>query len=105
LDALASWREAHGLTAHQAEVLVHLYARGAATSADLARTTRLTTASMTRIVQQLDERGWVVRSPDQHDARRTLLRATKALARAVEELEHAVDRAGRSASRRSGSAS
>lgn len=87
LDAVAAWRTAHGLTAHQAEVLIHVHARGAITASDACRRIGITTASMTRIVAHLEAGGWLLRLRDDADARRLLLQPTKQMANAIEALE------------------
>jgi DNA-binding MarR family transcriptional regulator len=84
---LVGWRTAHRLTCHQAEILVLLYDAGAATSAELSRGIGITTASMARIVPKLEGGGWIERTADERDARRTLLLPTKQLSRAIEELD------------------
>ncbi len=90
LGLVAAWRSLHGLTAHQSEVLVHLYAEGAITAADACRILGLTTASMTRIVARLEAAGWLLRIRDDADARRLILQPTKQLVRAIEELDAAL---------------
>lgn len=103
LAIVAGWRSTHGLTAHQAEVLIHVHQAGAITAAEACRVIGITTASMTRIVAHLEQGGWVLRVRDDADARRLILQPTKQLALAVHELELAmlagtagesVDRAG-----------
>lgn len=101
LGLVAAWRSLHGLTAHQAEVLLHLYASGAITAADACRVIGLTTASMTRIVARLEAAGWLLRIRDDADARRLILQPTKQLVRAIEELDEALAAA---AARRDGDA-
>ena len=87
LACLAAWRTRRQLTAHQAEVLVHVHAASAATAADVCRVMGITTASMARIVAQLVAGGWVVRLRDRDDARRLILQPSKQLVLALAELE------------------
>ena len=89
LAELAAWRVRHGLTAHQSEVVVHLYDNGAITSADLSRAIGITTASMARLVARLEASGWLRRVPDERDGRRVVLHPSKQLVRAIEELDGA----------------
>lgn len=90
LGIVAAWRSVHGLTAHQAEVLVQVHAAGAMTAAQVCRVIGITTASMTRIVGHLEQGGWLLRLRDDADARRLILQPTKQMARAIDELEHAL---------------
>lgn len=84
---LAAWRVRHGLTGHQAEVLLLVHDAGAVTSATLSRDLGLTTASMARLVALLVGQEWIHRVPDGRDARQILLQPTKRLVRACAELE------------------
>ncbi len=97
LAELAHWRVRHQLTAHQAEVVVHLYDHGAITSADLSRAIGITTASMARLVARLEASGWLRRVPDERDGRRVVLQPTKQLVRAIEELDEVDAAAGQAA--------
>ncbi len=91
LSIVASWRTMHGLTAHQAEVLIQVHAAGAITAAQVCRVIGITTASMTRIIGHLEHGGWLLRVRDDTDARRLILQPTKQMARAIDELERALD--------------
>jgi DNA-binding MarR family transcriptional regulator len=90
LGIVAAWRSLNGLTAHQAEVLVQVHAAGAITAAQVCRVIGITTASMTRIIGNLEQAGWLLRIRDDTDARRLILQPTKQMARAIEELEQAL---------------
>lgn len=88
LGIIGAWRSVHGLTAHQAEVLIQIHAAGAITAADVCRIIGITTASMTRIVGHLEQVGWLLRIRDGADARRLILQPTKKLARGMDDLAH-----------------
>ena len=84
--ALATWRVRHGLTANQAEVLVHVFDRGTVTGSELAHLVGITTASMTRLLAVLERDGWVHRHPDPQDGRRVVVRPSKQCVRALDDL-------------------
>ena len=99
LRSVAAWRVGQGLTAHQAEVLIHVLDAGATSAADLRRRVGISTASMSRLLEQVELNDWVVRVPDPRDARRVLVQPSKKLAA---ESAH-VTSIGASATVRSGS--
>ncbi|MCW2974194.1 MAG: Winged helix DNA-binding domain [Thermoleophilia bacterium] len=80
LGGLALWRVERGITAHQAEVLVHVLDAGATSAADLSRRVGISTASMSRLLEQVELADWIVRVPDPRDARRVLVQPSKRLA-------------------------
>ncbi|MBC7461883.1 MAG: MarR family transcriptional regulator [Thermoleophilia bacterium] len=80
LRDFAVWRVERGITAHQAEVLVHVLDAGAPSAADLSRRVGISTASMSRLLEQVEAAGWIVRVPDPRDARRVLVQPSKRLA-------------------------
>ncbi|MCW2949428.1 MAG: transcriptional regulator, MarR family [Thermoleophilia bacterium] len=79
LRELTAWRVELGLTAHQAEVLVHVLDAGATSAAELSRNVGISTASMSRLLEQIEAAGWVIRVPDPRDARRVLVQPSKRL--------------------------
>ena len=91
LAVVAAWRSTLGLTAHQAEVLIHVHHAGAMTAADVCRIMGITPASMTRIVARLESDDWLLRMRDDRDARRLILQPTKRLALAMQELDRATN--------------
>jgi len=80
LRSVATWRVGQGLTAHQAEVLIHVLDAGATSAADLSRRVGISTASMSRLLEQVELNDWIVRVPDPRDARRVLVQPAKKLA-------------------------
>jgi DNA-binding MarR family transcriptional regulator len=80
LRDFASWRVGLGITAHQGEVLVHVLDAGATSAADLSRRVGISTASMSRLLEQVEAAGWILRVPDPRDARRVLVQPSKQLA-------------------------
>lgn len=92
--AIARWRIQHGLTANQADALVQAWDAAALTAADLSRRVGITTASMSRMLAGLEHDGWIERLPDPHDARRSIVQASKRLARAMEGLARELADAG-----------
>lgn len=68
----------HGaLTSPALRALSRLDRGGPATTADLARLEQMTPQAMGTIVAQLDELGFVSRSPDPQDGRRMILTPTR----------------------------
>ncbi|MCL8208095.1 MAG: MarR family transcriptional regulator [Actinomycetia bacterium] len=68
------WRS-HQLTLVQVQCLRRLRA-GPLMAGDLARATGVSAASMTRLLERLEDRGLVVRAPDPADRRRVLVSLT-----------------------------
>ena len=69
---------ATGLTPSQLIVLNMIDHLGDATPTDLARNASLTLATMTTLVDKLEDRGFITRRRDEADRRRMLIRITKA---------------------------
>lgn len=65
-----------GLTPSRLAVLVLLSKRGPTRPGDLAATVGIRPASMSRLVESLEEEQWVARSPDADDRRAHLLELT-----------------------------
>ena len=61
------------LTPSQWTVVNRLDRDGAATASQLAAAERVRPQSMAATIAALDERGWLVRTPDPHDGRKQLL--------------------------------
>lgn len=57
--------------------LGHLFVQGPQTPTELARRLRVTTASMTELLDRMARREWVVRAPHPHDRRRILIHLTE----------------------------
>ncbi len=73
-----SLARATGLTPSQLIILNMVDHLGDATPTDLARNASLTLATMTTLVDKLEDRGLITRRRDESDRRRTLIRITKA---------------------------
>ena len=73
-----SLARATGLTPSQLIVLNMVDHLGDATPTDLARNASLTLATMTTLVDKLEDRGFITRRRDEADRRRMLIRITKA---------------------------
>lgn len=83
IRTIARWRVEQGLTAHQAEVCLVVLDSGAISAAEISRSIGITTASMSRLLAQLEKAGWIMREPDTRDARRQVVRPAKRLASSV----------------------
>lgn len=84
IRAVARWRIRHQLTAHQAETCLLVSETGAISAADLSREVGITTASMSRLLAQLEQAGWITREPDARDARRQIVRPSQRLEEAMQ---------------------
>lgn len=70
--------EASGVTVTQMGLLVHLDELGSMSSSDLSRLLSLTPQGIAKALRQLEERGWVERSPHPHHGRVVLFEVTSA---------------------------
>ncbi|MFT4040910.1 MAG: MarR family transcriptional regulator [Thermomicrobiales bacterium] len=89
LDLISDADLAHGLTLPQLAVLNHI-AADIASPVELARRQRVTPAVITKLVDRLERRGYVLREPDPGDRRRLRLALTPAGQRINEEAERVV---------------
>jgi len=78
LTSLDAELEPFGLTGAQYSVLKHLAEGTAETAADLCRTKHYDTGSMTRMLDRLEEKGFVRRERGKDDRRVVFLRTTSA---------------------------
>ncbi len=76
-----------GLTGPQVRVMASLVNRGAMTLTQLSRTMGMSHSTVSGIVDRLQARGLVRRSPDAADRRRTAIAVTDMVTRYVHELE------------------
>ena len=104
LHRISAWRAAAHLTAHQAEVVIHVLDSGAISAAELSRRVGISTASMSRLLEQVEKAGWVVRFPDPRDARSAVVQPSKQLAAALSELVSGMPAPGHGSSAASRSA-
>lgn len=79
-------REA-GLTGPQVRLMASLVNRGAMTLTELSRTLGMTHSTASGIVDRLEARGLLRRTPDATDGRRTAITVTDMVTRYVHELE------------------
>ena len=79
--------EQHGLTGPQVTLMACLVTRGPLTVTELSRTVGMTHSTASGIVDRLQARGLVRRTPDASDRRRTRIAVTEKVARYVRELE------------------
>jgi DNA-binding MarR family transcriptional regulator len=79
--------ERHGLTGPQVTLMACLVARGPLTVTELSRTVGMTHSTASGIVDRLESRGLVRRTPDASDRRRTRITVTEKVTRYVRELE------------------
>lgn len=63
----------HGLSISEYATLMVLQLAGTATPAELAETTHLSPAAVSRMITRLSDRGFVVRETDPDDRRRTII--------------------------------
>lgn len=61
------------LTRRQVGTLMHVYYGGARTAAELTRSLQVDSTAVTRMIDRLEEKGLLERSPDPEDGRRHLL--------------------------------
>lgn len=77
-EALASVFDAEGLTYTQWQALIAIHFGRAATGAELADDLAHDTGATTRLIDTLEQRGWVTRTRDQADRRCVRLALTEA---------------------------
>lgn len=84
LDALASQvRRQLGLNAHEGLAVTYLWSLGPMTMSELGDRIPLSRAAVTSLVDRLEESGYVRRTADEHDRRRTVLSITSRPAKDV----------------------
>jgi len=74
--AASALREFAGLTVNENRIMLFIHAGMVATAAEAARFIAIDQAAISRSVQRLMERGYVVAAPDQQHAKRILLSLT-----------------------------
>ncbi|MBB3036094.1 MarR family winged helix-turn-helix transcriptional regulator [Hoyosella altamirensis] len=79
-----------GLT-HAGLVALHCVARGAQYQREIAKQCRVTDQTMSRTVERLSQLGYITKSRDAHDARRSTIKITDGGYRIYREL-HALER-------------
>jgi DNA-binding MarR family transcriptional regulator len=77
LEALgAQWRRCLTINAHERLALLHLWESGPITMSELGERIPLSRAAVTALTDRLERMGYVLRTPDEQDRRRTLLSLT-----------------------------
>jgi DNA-binding MarR family transcriptional regulator len=79
--------ERAGLTGPQVAVMTALVAKGAMTLTGLSQAVRLSHSTASGIVDRLESRGLVARTPDETDRRRTTITVTENVRRYVRQLD------------------
>jgi DNA-binding MarR family transcriptional regulator len=69
-------RSTHDLSLSKRSVLGRLFREGALTATDLAARERIQPQSLTRLVAELEERGFIARRPDESDRRQLQIEIT-----------------------------
>ncbi|MBC7644386.1 MAG: MarR family transcriptional regulator [Thermoleophilia bacterium] len=72
----AQWRRGMTINAHERLALVHLWESGSMTMSELGERIPLSRAAVTALTDRLERMGYLRRTPDEQDRRRTLLSLT-----------------------------
>ncbi|MCW2956087.1 MAG: Transcriptional regulator [Thermoleophilia bacterium] len=73
---LAQWLRGLTINAHERLALAHLWEHGSMTMSELGARIPLSRAAVTALTDRLEALGYVLRTPDEHDRRRTVLSLT-----------------------------
>src|SRR5689334_11577668 len=82
----AQWLRGLTINAHERLAIAHLWEHGSMTMSELGARIPLSRAAVTALTDRLEALGYVVRTPDEHDRRRTLLSLTTRPGILVEEM-------------------
>src|ERR1700755_1168637 len=74
---------AEAISVAKLSALAHIYRAGSITPSELARRERVKLQSLTRLLAELQEQGWLARAQHESDARQTLLSLTRSGVRAL----------------------
>jgi DNA-binding MarR family transcriptional regulator len=72
----AQHRRCLTINAHERLALMHLWESGSITMSELGERIPLSRAAVTALTDRLERMGYVIRTPDEHDRRRTMLTLT-----------------------------
>jgi len=72
----AQWLRGLTINAHERLALAHLWEHGSMTMSELGARIPLSRAAVTALTDRLEALGYVLRTPDEHDRRRTVLSMT-----------------------------
>jgi DNA-binding MarR family transcriptional regulator len=81
-----------GMRGYHFRILAALEEHGAASQADISRTTGIDTSDVVAAVNHLVDEGWARRQPDEVDRRRNVITITRRGLAAVERVGRVVDR-------------
>jgi DNA-binding MarR family transcriptional regulator len=82
----AQWLRGLTINAHERLALAHLWESGSMTMSELGARIPLSRAAVTALTDRLEAIGYVVRTPDEQDRRRTMLSLTDKPGRLVEAM-------------------
>lgn len=85
------WRSLVGLGTHERLAISQLIVYGAMPMSQLASRIALSRAAVTSLIDRLEAEGWVLRQPDEHDRRRTVLRLRPRAVEAWEAVSASLD--------------
>lgn len=92
---MAQWLRGLTINAHERLALSHLWEHGPMTMSELGVRIPLSRAAVTALTDRLEALGYVQRTPDAHDRRRTVLslnsRPSELITPMVDEFERAVE--------------
>jgi DNA-binding MarR family transcriptional regulator len=80
----AQWLRGLTINAHERLALFHLWENGPMTMSELGARIPLSRAAITALTDRLEALGYVTRTPDEHDRRRTMLSLTDVPAELIE---------------------
>lgn len=83
---VAQWLRGLTINAHERLALAHLWEQGPMTMSDLGSRIPLSRAAVTALTDRLEALGYVQRTPDAHDRRRTVLSLTTRPEQLIEEM-------------------
>jgi DNA-binding MarR family transcriptional regulator len=85
-ELIAQWLRGLTINAHERLALSHLWEQGPMTMSELGARIPLSRAAVTALTDRLEALGYVRRTPDEHDRRRTVLSVTPRPARLIDPL-------------------
>ncbi|MCW2961750.1 MAG: transcriptional regulator, MarR family [Thermoleophilia bacterium] len=86
---LAQWLRGLTINAHERLAIAHLWEHGSMTMSELGSRIPLSRAAVTALTDRLEALGYVLRTPDEHDRRRTVLSITPRPAALIDQFVQA----------------